>query len=314
MAWRHCKCCALSQVVACVLCRKASRSSDGCVCLPSGQGAAGLLAFAMNTFFSFVCFDVETREGLTKQVWASYMFCAAVAVVYLILFSWHLSRPREHDPFRPSPDTQKMVDADMESGKKPSSNKFSRIATDEREAVVSEPTGKRPWRVYWGLTWQYIAAVTILFFVSMNNFPKLGPVGWHYNQHVPNHFIILFGVWSTGEFLGRVTPDLCRVSKRWFGWTMVNPKILLPFSCSRFIFYVPFVLGYKLVDTAVVNDFWWYTLVMFLFSYTHGWICTLSFIYSIIFVREEEKGITSSLAVIGLSLGILAGLYTALAY
>ncbi|PHJ17809.1 nucleoside transporter protein [Cystoisospora suis] len=272
-----------------------------------GQGAAGMLAFAMNTFFSFVCFDMETREGLTKQVWASYMFCAATAVLYLILFSWQISRPRAHDPFNPSAD--KTVESDMETGKV---SKFTPVATDDGDAV--ETSGKRPWRVYWGLTWQYIVAVTVLFFVSMNNFPKLGPVGWHYNQQVPNHFIILFGVWSLGELLGRISPDLNRVSKRWFGWTMMNPKLLLPLSCSRIIFYVPFVLGYKLMDTTVVNDFWWYALVLFFFAYTHGWFCTLSFIYSIIFVREEEKGITSSLCVIGLSLGILAGLYIALAY
>ncbi|KFH11571.1 nucleoside transporter [Toxoplasma gondii VAND] len=156
-----------------------------------------------------------------------------------------------------------------------------------------------------------LLSIFLNFFITMNLFPRVGPVLWKYSQNISNHFLILFGVFSVGDVAGRWLPDLSQATTR-LQWLMLPRTWLLPAVLFRTIFYVPFCLGYKVEGAPVINDFWWYVIVMFLFAVTHGWTSTLGYIYCVsVPSRLDEKEIAGPLAVIALSLGLVTGLYIA---
>ncbi|KEP67058.1 UNVERIFIED_CONTAM: nucleoside transporter [Hammondia hammondi] len=156
-----------------------------------------------------------------------------------------------------------------------------------------------------------LLAIYLNFFITMNLFPRVGPVLWKYSQNISNHFLILFGVFSVGDVAGRWLADISQATTR-VPWLMLPRTWLLPAVLFRTIFYIPFCLGYKLEGAPVINDFWWYVIVMFLFAVTHGWTSTFGYIYCVsIPSRLDEKEIAGPLAVIALSLGLVTGLYIA---
>lgn len=309
--------------------------------LSMGQGLSSIVAFAWNTFFAFVCFDLESRDGLEKMTWASYMLCAGLACVYLALFAALQARPWARSAFVSQArlaDVAKTRGVDEHStgvvtcpaGERQSSysvgaleeaseqGKTAHTEVASAQATAPEPTAawaeleRRPAKVFLRHALPHMFSVYLLFFITLNQFPRMGPVGWHFNQKVPNHFLLLFGVFSIGDFLGRFVPNLSRV--RGFRWLSIPPKFLLGLTIVRALWYVPFVLAYKLKDTTVINDFWWLVVVMFFFALTHSWMTTLGFLYSSTSVRESERSVTGPLTVVFLSCGVLSGLYLALAY
>ncbi|PFH32893.1 nucleoside transporter protein [Besnoitia besnoiti] len=315
--------------------------------MSAGQGTAALLAFIWNTFFAFVCFDLDTAEGLEKMAWSSYVFCAALAVVYFALFAYLQTKPWARAPFEPKApledvaaksdramDGVQVAKSDREGQYELDQFAMARTAQtsmtespdgagaakapqvlDEESGEVADDTSKmRPAREYMMDALPHLLNICITFFISLNNFPKIGPISWNYNQQPANHFLVIFGVYALGEMIGRFLPDCTRLSSKYFSWTMIPPRFVLYFTFSRAIFYVPYFLGYKLHDTTVLNDFWWYCIVTLLFGITHGWLTTLGFIYSLTSVRDCERGVTGPLSVLFLSVGVLAGLYLAIAY
>lgn len=162
--------------------------------------------------------------------------------------------------------------------------------------------------------WRPLLAILTTFFITLNLFPRIGPVGWHYTRNVPNHFVILFGLFSIADTLGRSTPSLQMVNPRWLGWTLIPERAYLFAAFTRVLFYVPFFLSYKLENCVVLNDFWWLSCLMLLFAFTHGWFTSMGFIHAVGKVPDSDKGIAGPLSVVALSLGVLLGLYVALAY
>ncbi|CBZ52111.1 putative adenosine transporter [Neospora caninum Liverpool] len=309
----------------------ASLPYNFCGFISTGQGLAAILSFVWNTFFAFVCFDLDTPEGVEKMAWASYCFAACLSVLYFAMFLVILKKPWAQSPFERQvlEDVGAKGDKAMQAvdGKKgdreaqyehQDDGTFAGTAHTSTVDVESgervDGTEKRPARVFLLCAAPHFLNIGVTFFITLNNFPRIGPVGWNYNQQIANHFIILFGAYALGEFVGRFFPDLSQLCPKYFSWTMIPPKLVVPLALLRAVFYVPFFLGYKLHDTQVVNDFWFYFIIMLLFAFTHGWFCTLGFVYSMTSVRESERGVTAPLSVLSLSAGILAGLYLALAY
>ncbi|KFH14082.1 nucleoside transporter protein [Toxoplasma gondii MAS] len=310
----------------------ASLPYNFCGFISTGQGLAAIIAFIWNTVFAFTLFDLDTRDGLVAMAWTSYGFAAVLSLVYFALFLVILKKPWAQGPFERQAledvaakekavqkAEAKKAEGDREAQyEQQDGNVFAVTAptsiVDEESGVKVDGTEKRPARVFLRDAAPHFLNIGLTFFITLNNFPKIGPVGWNYNQQVNNHFIIMFGVFALGDVTGRFFPDLSQFSPKYFSWTMIPPKLVVPLCLLRSVFYVPFFLGYKLENTQVVNDFWFYVIIMLLFAFTQGWFCTLGFVYSMTSVRESERGVTGPLSVLCLSVGILAGLYLALAY
>ncbi|EPR59898.1 nucleoside transporter protein [Toxoplasma gondii GAB2-2007-GAL-DOM2] len=174
----------------------------------------------------------------------------------------------------------------------------------------------RGWRYFLRDSGIFLFCVFFNFFVTLNLFPRVGPIMWHYPGFAKNgpQYIILFGLFSIGDLCGKSLPDLATLSPRVGRWLTIPEKLLLPIVLSRVVLAVFFLLGAYLVN-AFFNSFALYVILILLLSVTSGWCATASMVYACSSVKRfEEKEIVGPMSVLMLLVGIMAGVYSALAY
>ncbi|CBZ51026.1 conserved hypothetical protein [Neospora caninum Liverpool] len=174
----------------------------------------------------------------------------------------------------------------------------------------------RGWRFFLRDSGVFLFCVFFNFFVTLNLFPRVGPIMWHYPGFAKNgpQYIILFGLFSIGDLCGKSIPDLAALFPRWGRWFTISEKMLLPVVLSRTLFAVFFLLGAYLVN-AFFNAFALYVILILLLSVTSGWCATASMMYACASVKRfEEKEIVGPMSVLMLLVGIMTGVYSALAY
>lgn len=189
------------------------------------------------------------------------------------------------------------------------------LIMDEGPGLPEEDLPSRGWREIARDSWIFILCIFLSFFITMNLFPAVGPLRWNYNQSVPCRFLLLIGLFSVGDIIGRCLVDLSELSPRHLGCLVLGKRGLLILVFTRVVFYVPFFLGYSLEGIPILNDFWWYVILILSLATTQGWVSTVGIVRACnSVVRSSEKEIISPVAVISLQVGIAAGLYAALAY
>ena len=160
-----------------------------------------------------------------------------------------------------------------------------------------------------------IACVFLLFFVTCNLFPRVGPLQWKTTTPPKNHLVWLLGVFPFGDTIGKCLCAYAEQGKFLKGFVMFPPRVLPWLTLLRFALYVPFFLSKHLQENAVFNAFWFQIIEMIILSVSHGWFATLAFIYSVDAVPDvREKKHVGPIAIVSLILGILSGLYFALLY
>lgn len=160
-----------------------------------------------------------------------------------------------------------------------------------------------------------LLSVSLTFFVTRNIFPRLGPLLWNFRQPSPYSLLIYGAIFVWSEFLGRCLPLIGRIIRRFGRWIFVPRKYLLLAVVARAVLYIPFVLGGKLHDTLILNSRWWCGVNVAVLGLTHGWFCTLSYIYTIeSLTRLDEKEFTGPLVIIAVSSGTVAGLFSSYLY
>lgn len=189
------------------------------------------------------------------------------------------------------------------------------LVLEEEPDSLEKDLPSRGWRAIARDSWVFVSCIFTSFFVTMNLFPTVGPLRWNYNQSVPCHFLLLIGLFSVGDIVGRSLFDLSTLAPRRLGCLFLGKRGLVILVFSRFLFYVPFFLGFSLHGVPVLNDFWWYVVLILSLSTTQGWVSTVGMVRACSsVVRTSEKEIVSPAAVSSLQAGIAAGLYVALAY
>ncbi|PFH32195.1 hypothetical protein BESB_021360 [Besnoitia besnoiti] len=174
----------------------------------------------------------------------------------------------------------------------------------------------RGWRFFLKDSGSFLFCVFFNFFVTLNLFPRVGPIMWHYPGFAKNgpQYIILFGLFSVGDFCGKSIPDLSALFPQLKRWLTIPEKMLLPVVLGRLVFAVFFLLGAYLTND-FFNSFALYVILIFLLSVTNGWCATASMLYASSSVKRfEEKEIVGPTSVLMLLVGIMAGVYSALAY
>lgn len=160
-----------------------------------------------------------------------------------------------------------------------------------------------------------LLSVFLTFFMTRNMFPRLGPILWNFRQPSPYSLLIYGAVFVWSDLLGRCLPVIGRIIGRLRRWIFVPQKYLLLAVLVRAVLYIPFVLGGKLHDTLILNSRWWYGVNVAALGLTHGWLCTLSYVYSVASLsRLDEKEFTGPLTIIAISLGTVAGLFSSYLY
>ncbi|PHJ15074.1 nucleoside transporter protein [Cystoisospora suis] len=192
------------------------------------------------------------------------------------------------------------------------------VCDEQAECVGDEQHWpSRGWRWFLRDSGVFLFCVFLNFFVTLNLYPRVGPIMWHYPGFSKNgpQYIILFGVFCMGDFFGKSIPDIAGLSAGLKRWLMIPRKYVLAVVLGRLLLVVFFLLGAYLVPNTFFNSFAVYVILMLILAITSGWCATTSMLYACSSVRRfEEKEIVGPMSVLMLLLGIMAGVYSALAY
>lgn len=282
-----------------------------------GQATAGLVAFVVTAILMTSVFDME---DVSDVKWFSSICCGIsvvmciLSIVYMHIFlnakvcvqSVNNALNGGSDGKTQQDDTP-TVAADLEEPKK-RQNSASNGTLDE---LLLPP---RPWLTMMRGSFWELLSLFLVFFITFNLFPKVGPVSFNFEGKAPSKMVLLFGMEFIGDFLGRSClklPDLHPM----FGFLFLSRNATVVVSFLRFLFYVPFFLAMKMEETPFINSFAWLMIIQLLLAFTLGWVGTLSLIHcSMSVTRMSEKARMGSLSTITLSVAIGVGLYVALAF
>ncbi|KAL8439220.1 hypothetical protein Efla_001304 [Eimeria flavescens] len=254
-----------------------------------GQAVAGLVVFVFTSILMNCVYDMDREEDVSV---ADALSGAAAAAA---------SSRKQLQAETPTHGGE-LRDMEKAGG--------SHGAPQEEEALLPP----RPWlAMIRGSVWE-LTSVFLVFFVSFNIFPKVGPVMLNFANKSPAKTVWLFGMHFVGDFLGRSSLKLPNLHKA-FGFVFLSSKATTIASFLRLLFYIPFFLAAKLEDTAFINSFAWLLIIQLLLAFTLGWVATLALIHcSLSVTRVSEKARMGSLSTITLALAIGVGLYIALAF
>ncbi|OEH77933.1 hypothetical protein cyc_01083 [Cyclospora cayetanensis] len=174
----------------------------------------------------------------------------------------------------------------------------------------------RGWRCILSACWVYLLCVFFTFVVSLNLYPRVGPMSWNYGggfSAANEQYIILFGVFCVFDFVGKALPDLARHSR--LQWLRLSKRSLVSLVLSRALLGVFFILGMLCRNHPFLNAFPWYVCLVGALALTSGCCATASISGACNSVtRFEEKEIVGPAAVLMLLLGIACGVYSAYIY
>eukprot|EP00922_Rhytidocystis_sp_ex-Travisia-forbesii_P043377 GHVS01064707.1.p1 GENE.GHVS01064707.1~~GHVS01064707.1.p1 ORF type:complete len:554 (-),score=89.14 GHVS01064707.1:811-2472(-) len=218
--------------------------------------------------------------------------------------------------------TRRRSSAGSVYGPDPSQLSSSNAAVTSLSATTSRPTtnsaetgGIVNSLVYnWWLfqqAWQQIAALFVTIFVTLQMFPNVGPIKW---GDEGNMMVVMFGMFQTGDFIGRYLPNASRLLGR---LVTLHSRAVFPLSICRLIFIPLFMACFKLGTGGsgngtndVLGSSAFHIILMLFLSVTNGWLCSLCLMYvPTKLVKGEDKGAACSLAVLLMLVGIMAGLW-----
>lgn len=279
-----------------------------------GHATSGLIAFVVTAIMMNCVYDMSVKDHvmwLTIICCGLNVTCCALSIAYMRVFlnaevsvrsvnnalnGGSLGKGQQEDAPTLSGDIE-------DTGRK----QDSRL---QNEALLSP----RPWPVMIGGSFWELLSVFLVFFVTFNLFPKVGPVSLNFKDKCPEKMVLLFGMMFIGDFVGRCILPLSNVWRP-FRLFFLSRNATIAASFLRICFYIPFTLAMKLENVAFVNSFAWLMILQFLLAVTLGWIAALSQVYcSLSVVRASEKVRISSLLSIIIAVAISAGLYVAIAY
>lgn len=185
---------------------------------------------------------------------------------------------------------------------------------EEADAATLLPS--RGWKAILASSWVFLLCIFINFFVTLNLYPRVGPISWHYEgfSAANEQYLILFGVFCLGDLVGKALPDLARLNP-WLRFLKIPPHALPWVVGGRLILVVFFVLGMTNSGHVFFNAFVWYVVLMFALAVTNGVCATCGIMYACESVpRFEEKEIVGPASVLMLLLGIACGVYSAYLY
>ncbi|KAL8436699.1 hypothetical protein ACSSS7_001524 [Eimeria intestinalis] len=274
----------------------------------TAQGFGSVFSVVLIGILSFTVFNLEVRKDVANLLFILCALTIALQLLTMLLIAVTMRR--------------RVVKAAMAQAR-------ALLATDDTSetssgsagaaagTTKSAPTKTGLAAVYeaWKQGAAPIVSIFIIFFVTCNLFPRVGPLQWDTANPPKNHLVWLLGVFPFGDTLGRC---FCILADRvaWFKRIIFFPPKLLPWVCVlRFILYVPFFLSKHLGDNVVLSAFWFQMLEMVALSVTNGWLVTVGFIYSFDAVADVRyKRHVGPLDTVSVILGILSGLYIALLY
>lgn len=278
-----------------------------------GQGVAGILSIAFVALLALISLDMNVQRDVLLMIYLTSGLTVAVGTAGAICTEIAM---RSHE-----------VKASV-AGAQP---QLKKKAVDPNAA--SEPTTVEVVTAVEGVSGENIeqrrtlavlcsasvplGCVFVNFFLTMNMYPRVGPLHWNITDPPKNTLIWFFLVFPCMDMAGKA---LCAVgddSKAGLCSKFLKvPYVALPWATlARALLYIPFFLAKSLEDVAVVNAFWFLLIVLGLLGLTHGWLATASIMNSFELIRDpREKDVIGPANVICLILGIMAGLYLALLY
>lgn len=282
-----------------------------CVGITSiGQATAGLVAFILTSILMNCVYDMGVKEDVIVLTSICCGFCAMITLFSILYMHKFLNARVCVQSVRDA-----IVSSSKNAGDAPAEGDVEDVGKREAKFVEDETLlPPRPWlTMIRGSFWE-LASVFLVFFVTFNLFPRVGPVSFNFDGKGPARMVWLFGMQFIGDFLGRSCLKLTNVHPK-FGFLFLSRNATVAASFLRFIFYIPFFLAMKMEDTPFVNSLAWLLIVQLLLAFTLGWVATLSLIHcSLSVVRASEKARMGSLSTIMLATAIGVGLYSALAY
>ncbi|KAL8452550.1 hypothetical protein Emag_002339 [Eimeria magna] len=284
-----------------------------------GQATAGLFVFLITSVLMNCVFDMSIK----KDVMFFTGICCGVAVLLCVLSIAYMVK------FLNAKVCTRSVDNALHGGvssDKQQEQQRAESATcignleegtelekhEEQEDETLLPP--RPWLTMMrGSCWE-LTSVFLVFFVSFNLFPKVGPLLFNFEGKAPAKMVWLFGMQFVGDFVGRSCLRLPDIHPG-FSFLFLSRKATIVASFLRLLFYIPFFLAAKMDETPFINSFGWLLIIQLFLAITLGWTATLALIYCSLSVkRASEKARMGSLSTITLAVGIGVGLYIALAF
>ncbi|KAL8275464.1 hypothetical protein Esti_000596 [Eimeria stiedai] len=274
-----------------------------------GQATAGLFVFIITSTLMNCVFDMAVKRDVVRFTGiccgVAVLLCV-FAITYMVKFlkakvCMHSVDDALHGGTSADQQQQQAEGATCAGGIEEGGG-LQKLEQEE-EALLPP----RPWlTMVRGSCWELVS-VFLVFFVSFNLFPKVGPLSFNFEGKAPARMIWLFGMQFVGDFVGRSCLKLPNVHSS-FSFLFVSRRATIAASFLRLLFYIPFFLAARMENTSFVNHFAWLLTIQLLLAVTLGWNATLSLIYcSTSVTRASEKARMGSLATITLAVGIGVG-------
>lgn len=279
--------------------------------LSTGQGFGAIFSVLLIGVLSFTALDINVRDDVATLIYITSGITVVVGAVCMIFIAATLRQPAAKAALAGARADSSTAEITGLSKVPP---ELHDVVTTTSAAEEGRNKKQTLWKVL-RLAGVPVACIFVLFFVTCNLFPRVGPSQWHTVNPPKNHLVWLFGIFPFGDTLGRC---LCVFAGKGFfiKKIILFPPRLLPWiSFLRAGLYVPFFLSKHLADNVVLSAFWFQVLEMIAISVSHGWLATVAFMYSFNAVQDvRDKRRVGPLGTLSLLFGIMSGLYFALLY
>ncbi|CDJ28676.1 LOW QUALITY PROTEIN: CG31911-PA, related [Eimeria mitis] len=287
----------------------------------AGQGFGAIFSVVLVGILSYTVVDIEIQKDVETLVNVTAGVSAAVGVVCILLMATSIRQAgakRAVAEALAEGNNKKHKSADGVQGSASSPTELQEVSVSSAVPGAStEPVEEKRNALLIVLRQSgvQIACVFLLFFVTCNLFPRVGPLQWDTSNPPKNHLVWLLGVFPFGDTLGKCLCAYAEQGRLFKGFVLFSPRLMPWLTVLRFGLYIPFFLSKHLHENAVFNAFWFQIILMVVLSVTHGWFATLAFIYSVDAVPNmADRKHVGPVAIVSLILGILSGLYFALLY
>ncbi|KAL8439850.1 hypothetical protein Efla_004376 [Eimeria flavescens] len=270
--------------------------------ISTGQGFGAVFSVVLIGILSFTALDLEVKNDVATLVYISSALTVSLSLLSALLVGTVIRRPAIKVGVADARAAQQSTAArsDTSSGAPETTGAASKeeAAKENKFSGVKEALGQAA---------APIASIFIIFFVTCNLFPRVGPLQWYITNPPRNHLVWLLGVFPFGDTLGRCLCIFADKAECFNKIIMFPPKMLPWLCCLRFLLYVPFFLSKHLVDNVVFSAFWFQALEMIVISVTNGWFITIAFMYSFDAVSDvRHKRHVGPLGTLCIIMGIIS--------
>ncbi|CDJ64293.1 hypothetical protein, conserved [Eimeria necatrix] len=281
----------------------------------AGQGFGAIFSVVLVGILSYTAVDISVREDVAALVNVTAAVSAAVGLLCIVLIGLSIRQRGARQAVSQARAESSSEVAKSASGCTELQEVASVSAAAAAAAAAAAPQKRSPLCRVLRHSGVPIGCVFVLFFVTCNLFPRVGPLQWATEGAPKNHLVWLLGVFPFGDTLGKSLCAFAEQGRFLKGLIMFSPRLLPWLTALRLGLYAPFFLSKHLAGSAVFNAFWFQLCEMVFLSVSHGWFATLAFIYSVDAVPDvADKKHVGPVAIVSLILGIMSGLYFALLY